>query len=103
MYALVKYYDNIYYVRKSRDITITKNVIKCKYRNERSYPSSIIAKNGKLEYSYIWLFIIDVVDIYANLPAHTIICICIKRVIIKIKIRYKRNNYILRKKIICKQ
>lgn len=71
MYALVKFYDNVYYVRKSKDIVITKNIIKCKYSDGRAYPSTVIARNGKLEYSYIWLFI----DIYANLLKYIIMYI----------------------------
>lgn len=50
MYALVKFEDDIYYVGNSKDITISKNVIKCKYSDGRAYPARIITKNSKLEY-----------------------------------------------------
>ncbi|KAM0724344.1 hypothetical protein ACS0PU_013214 [Formica fusca] len=46
MYALVKFEDDIYYVGKSNDIKISKNVIKCKYSDGRIYPARIITKNN---------------------------------------------------------
>lgn len=58
MYALIKFYDNVYYVGRSRDIINTKNVIKCKYSDGRTYPANIIAKNSKLKLSHIRLFLI---------------------------------------------
>lgn len=50
MYALVKFYDDIYYVCKSNFITINKNIIKVTYSDKRKYPANIIAKNGKWKY-----------------------------------------------------
>jgi len=48
MYALVKFYDGIYYVCKSKFIAVNKGVINAMYSDRRKYPASIIAKNGKL-------------------------------------------------------
>jgi len=48
MYALVKFYDDVYYVCKSNRIITTKNVTKAIYSDKRSYAATILAKNGKL-------------------------------------------------------
>jgi len=46
MYALVQFYDDIYYVCKSNRITTTKNITKATYSDGRNYAANIIAKNG---------------------------------------------------------
>jgi len=48
MYALVKFYDGIYYICKSNLIAVNKGVIKAIYSDRRKYRANIIAKNGKL-------------------------------------------------------
>ncbi|XP_077280477.1 uncharacterized protein LOC143907511 [Temnothorax americanus] len=45
MFALIKFYDNFYYVCKSNRIKRTKNGTKAKYSDGRNYAAIIIAKN----------------------------------------------------------
>ncbi|XP_018393352.1 PREDICTED: suppressor of Mek1-like, partial [Cyphomyrmex costatus] len=45
MYALVKFYDDVYYVCKSNVITVNKGLTKAKYSDNRKYLAAIIAKN----------------------------------------------------------
>ncbi|XP_029162893.1 serine/threonine-protein kinase atg1-like isoform X2 [Nylanderia fulva] len=45
MYTLVKFYDDIYHVCTSNQITIKKNVTKATYSDKRSYPAIILVKN----------------------------------------------------------
>lgn len=59
MYALVKFYDGIYYVCKSNFITINKGITKVTYSDKRRYPASVIAKNGKLKYFICLTFLIS--------------------------------------------
>lgn len=47
MYALVKFYDDIYYVCKSSTIIVSKGITKAMYSNKCRYAANILAKNGK--------------------------------------------------------
>lgn len=49
MYAIVKFYDDVYYVCPTSYIYTRKNITKAKYNDGRRYLATIVAKNGKLK------------------------------------------------------
>lgn len=51
MYAIVKCYDDVYYVCPTSYIYTTRNnITKAKYNDGRRYLATIVAKNGKLKH-----------------------------------------------------
>lgn len=44
MYALIKFYDNVYYVCHTKDIAIRNGITKCKYSDGYRYRADILAK-----------------------------------------------------------
>lgn len=54
MYALIKFYDNVYYVCHTKDIAVRNGITKCKYSDGYRYRADIIAKNSELKcFAYI--------------------------------------------------